>query len=89
MSGDGPFKLDENGQIVGPVPLASLPGMPGLVVFDVRMINRFYQLARQAGRDEERNAERIRRQRIADVIADVELDLEPSPDFEAMRKKPP
>lgn len=88
MSDDGPFKL-KDGVITGPIPLPSVPGMPGVVVATVDALNRLYQLGRMQGKLEEEAGRRIRKSRIASVIADLELDLEPPPNFEELRKKPP
>ena len=89
MSDDGPFKRRDNGVISGPLPLTEVPGLPGLVVLSIDLVNRLYQLGRLHGRIEAEAGQRARKSRIASVIADLELDLEPPPNFEELRKKPP
>lgn len=86
---DGPFKLGKDGHIVGPVPLPSIPGMPGVVAVTVDQLNRLYNLGREAARMEDAALRRRQKERIVSVIADLELDLEPPPNFEELRKKPP
>jgi len=85
---DGPFKLDKNGHIVGPISLPSIPGMPGVVAVTVDQLNLLYNLGREAARMEDALMRRRQRERIQTVIADLELDLEPPPNFEELRKKP-
>ena len=89
MSDDGPFKRLDSGVISGPIPLVEVPGLPGLVLLSVDLVNRLYQLGRLHGKLEEEVGRRVRKSRIASVIADLELDLEPPPNFEELRKKPP
>lgn len=83
----GPFKLDKNGHIIGPVALPSVPGMPpGTVLVNVDLLNRLYQLGRESVHAERIAQKQRERDRIRSVIADLELDHEPLPDFIKQRK---
>ena len=83
----GPFKRNSCGDIVGPVPVVSIPGLPDVVAVDVELLNHVFQLGRVAGKLEAERLHRLQKSRVESVIADVELDAEPVPDFAAMRKR--
>lgn len=87
---DGPFRINAKGEIVGPggLMMQSLPGAPGLLVLDLALANRLYMLGHIAGRLHETEQRRRQSDRIAMVIADIELDDEVPFDFKSVPDKP-